>query len=220
MLQRLIERSNQEEFYQNSWLILKNVNFKTGKSNLCEINLFLDDRDFNETTIIKQEWKIIANNSYEINNFWNENLLPFIKLEILKEHPLLWKYKYSTVQCEISELPNEINQFIGELYFELEKITGNWICFQDIIFGIQKFHKGNNRVKISIPKPLKQTFQEVTGKFKMKFAVIEENEISETYVDEIKVLIFGNKDVSPNNYNFKQPYVIAQEFIGIATELN
>ncbi|UQD57143.1 hypothetical protein [Flavobacterium sp. K5-23] len=219
MLQQLIERSNQEEFYQNSWFILKNVNFKTGKSNLCEINLFLDDRDFRENTIIKQEWKIMASNSYEINNFRNENLLPFIKLEILKEHPLLWKYKYSTIQCEISELPIDINPFIGELYFELEKITGNWISFQDIIFGIQNFHKGNNRVKISIPKPLKQTFQEVTEKFKMKFIVIEENEISETSTDEIKILFFGNKDVSPNTYNFNQPYVIAKEFTGIATEM-
>lgn len=220
MLQQLIERSNEEEFYQNSWLILKNVNFKTGNPNLCEINLFLDDRYFNENTIVKQEWKITANSSYEINNFWNENLLPYIKLEIVEEHPLLWKYKHSTLECEISELPNDINQFIGELYFELEKSTGNWIPFQDIIFGIQKKHNGNNKVKISIPKPLKRTFEELTAKFEIKFKVIDETKITDKNTADIKILIFGNKDVSPNNYNLHQPFIIAKDFIGTVTEVN
>lgn len=112
MLQRLIERSNEEEFFQNSWLLLKSIIYKTEKINLCEINLFLDDRDFNEDTIVKQDWKIIATEFYQINNFWSENLLPYIKLELLEKHPLLWKYKNSTLECQLSELPNEIHQLL------------------------------------------------------------------------------------------------------------
>lgn len=219
MLRKLIERSNEKEFYQNSWLLLKSINYKTEKINLCEINLFLDDRDFNEDTIIKQDWKIIATEFYQINNFWSENLLPYIKLELLEEHPLLWEYKNSTLECQLSELPNEIHQFIGNLYFALEKITGNWISFQNIIFGIQQFHRGNNKVRINIPEPLKETFKAITNKYNIKFEIIKENKIDKDDYSEIKILIFGNRDVSPNEYNFGQPYIIAKDFSAIVTNL-
>lgn len=105
------------------------------------------------------------------------------------------------------------------MYFALEKITGNWISFQNIIFSIQQFHRGNNKVRINITEPLKETFKAITNKYNIKFEIIKENKIDKDDYSEIKILIFGNRDVSPNEYNFGQPYIIAKDFNAIVTNL-
>lgn len=213
MINELLEITNSEEFYQNSWFNLVSVNHQAGNQSLSEFDFILDDRDEMGAQINLQYWKIKAFKTLEINNLVLDTLLPYIKLKILEEHPLLWKYNKSELECELKNFPEKINEFVGELYFEIEKVTGNWIAFDKIIYGLQQYSKGI--AILNFPEPLKVIFESICSKYNIDFSIINTIEgYKKGYADRpnAKLLIFGNEDVNPNESNLYQPYMIADNF--------
>lgn len=98
----------------------------------------------------------------------------------------------------------------------LEKETGNWITVNKYFWNNEEFYQKYSKRTIMIPKSLGNSIMRVCKKNDMDFQI--KNEIvgeKKGYEDKskVKILIFGNEDVSPNDFNLSQPYIIAEEFI-------
>lgn len=221
MIEQLIKLTNEKEFYQEGNINLISTKSEIGFLNISEFNFAVEDRDKESNLQKVTYWKIIAHRTIEIRNFQNSVLLPYVKLKILENHPLLWNYREEDYECQLIGFPEKPIEFIGNLFFEFEKLTGNWLNLSEYMYDINQFYKKNNSVTISIPKPLKEVFEKVCLKHNVKFKV--ENIINlynKGYRNRpnAKLLIFGNEDVSPNDFNLQQPYIIADYFMATNIE--
>ena len=221
MIQELIKITNENDFYQNGNIFLINTKCELGKLNLSEFNFVIENTDNNTQLRKTSYWKIIANNALDYQNLRNKVLLPYVKITILDNHPLLWNYKEDIYECGLKGFPKNSAEFIGDLTLEFEKDTGNWLNLNKFLFSINEYFKKNDYTIISIPTSLKNIFEKICQKHKINFNV--ENIIKAInkgfeYRPEAKVLIFGNEDVSPNYFNLNQPYIIADSFEAIIAE--
>ena len=214
MLQKLIDRTNTTEFYQDSDLKLESYNYNPS-NNTLEMILSINQISY-DVPIEYEEWKLTCRNTESFNGFFYELMLPYVKLKILENHPLLLKFHESELECEIKGKPENLNEFIGEISNVLEKETGNWITVNEYFWNSEEqFRLYSHRI-ICIPKSLERSIKQVCEKHKLSFIV--KNEIigdDKGYADKpkAKVLIFGNEDVSPNDFFLNQSYIIAEEFI-------
>ena len=213
MIQKLIDRTNTTEFYQDSDLKLLSYNYNPSKNTL-EIFLSINQISY-DVPIEYEEWKLTCRNTESFNGLFYELMLPYVKLKILENHPLLLKFHENELECEIKGKPKNVNEFIGEISNILERETGNWVTVNEYFWNSEEqFDKYSHRI-ISIPKSLENSIKQVCEKHKLNFIV--SNEIigdDKGYADKpkAKVLIFGNEDVSPNNFYLNQPFIIAEEF--------
>lgn len=213
MIQNLIDRTNTTEFYQNSDLKLESYNYNPSNNTL---EMFLSINQISYDIPIEYEvWKLTCRNTESFNGFFYELMLPYVKLKILETHPLLLKYHENELECEIKGKPENVNEFIGEISNVLETETGNWIMVNEYFWNSEEqFNKYSHRI-ISIPKSLEKSIKRVCEKHKLSFTV--NNEVigdDKGYADKpkAKVLIFGNEDVSSNNFYLNQSFIIAEEF--------
>ncbi|MBP1838869.1 hypothetical protein [Formosa algae] len=213
MIQKLIERTNTTEFYQDSDLKLESYNYNPS-SNTLEMFLSINQISY-DIPIEYEEWKLTCIKTENFNGFFSQRMLPYVKLKVLKNHPLLLKYHENELECEIKGKPENVNEFIGELSNVLEKETGNWITVNEYFWNNVEYYKKYSKRTICIPKSLEKSIKEVCKKHKLNFSV--NNEIigeDKGYADKpkAKVLIFGNEDVSPNDFFLNQHFIIAEEF--------
>lgn len=213
MIENLIKRTQTTDFYQDCDLKLEFFSFKTSDSTLEMI--FSINQTSYDIPVEHEEWKITCSNTEKYDGFFWSILLPYTKLRILDNHPALIMYQLDELQCEITGIPENINEFIGDISIILEKETGNWITVTDILWNIEEHYKLYNKRNLRIPKSLNQAIKEVCVKhnllFKVNNEVIGENK-GYAHKPKSKILIFGNEDVSPNDFYLNQPYIIAENF--------
>jgi len=97
----------------------------------------------------------------------------------------------------------------------LERETGNWISVADILWNSEEHYRLFSKRNISIPKSLGKPIKEACIKHNPLFNVNHERTGDEKrypHKQKSKSLIFGNEDVSPNDFYLNQPYVIAENF--------
>lgn len=214
MIQKLIDKTNTTEFYQDFNLKLESFNYNAS-DNTLEMILSIIKISY-DIQIDNEQWKLTCINTESFNGFFHEIMLPYVKLKILEKHPLLLEFQENELECEIKGKPENLNEFIGEISNVLEKETGNWITVNRFFWNNEEqFRMFSSRI-ISIPKSLENSIKQVCEKHKLSFRV--NNEIighDKGYTDKpkAKVLIFGNEDVSPNDFFLNQSYIIAEEFI-------
>ena len=214
MIQKLIDRTNTTEFYQDSNLKLESYNYNPS-NNTLEMFLSINQISY-DIPIEYEEWKLTCRNTESFNGFFYELMLPYVKLKILENHPFLLKFHENELECKIKGIPENVNEFIGDISNVLEKETGNWITVNEYFWNCEEqFRMYSHRI-ISIPKSLEKSIKQVCEKHKLSFIV--NNEIigdDKGYADKpkAKVLIFGNEDVSSNDFFLNQSYIIAEEFI-------
>ncbi|MGO4771108.1 hypothetical protein ACEN2I_05560 [Flavobacterium sp. W22_SRS_FK3] len=124
-------------------------------------------------------------------------------------------YNHNELECEIIGVPKDLNQFIADISMILEKETGNWITVPDILWNSEENYRLFSKRNISIPKSIGNPIREVCTKHNLKFKVTHEvtgDDKRYAHRQKSKILIFGNEDVSPNDFYLKQPYVIAESF--------
>jgi hypothetical protein len=221
MINELIEKTNKEEFYQNDNIYLINTKSDIGELNIAEFNFIIEERDIYGNMAKSTLWKIISNRTIEFKNFHNSNLLPYVKIKIIENHPLLWNFHEDNYECVLNGFPEKPNEFIGDLHFEFENLTGNWLNLNEFIHNINEYYKKNNSTTISIPKSVKDIFEKVCLKHKVELNIenIKKNHKKGfTNRPNAKLLIFGNEDVCPNDYNLFQPYIIAESFMATKIE--
>lgn len=216
MIEQLIEKTNTTEFYQNGHFHLTELKGLIGHFKTMEFNFIVEERDDYGKISEVDHWRLIAHNTIKFRGLFSEQYLPYIKLRILDEHPLLWTFHKNELECELQGFPSNPSEFIGDLYFAYEQKTGNWIELNRHFFNIKEYYKNNGKMNLGISEPLAEPIREVCEKHGIEFNienVIKDYDKGYAYRPNAKLLIFGNEDVSPNDFNLRQPYIIADEFI-------
>lgn len=181
-----------------------------------EFNFIIEERDDYGKITDVEHWRLISHNTISFNGIFSEQYLPYIKLKILTEHPLLWTFNKNELECELNGFPTNESAFIGDLFFAYEKHAGNWLPINMDFYNIKEYYKRNGKMNIGISEPLAEPIRAVCEKHGIEFNVeniIKDFDKGYTYRPNAKLLIFGNEDVSSNNFNLGQHYIIADEFI-------
>ena len=216
MIDKLIEKTNSFEFYNNGQFNLTKLKGQIGPFNTMEFNFIVEERDDFGKIKEANHWRLIAHNTIKFRGLFSEQYLPYIKLKILNEHPLLWTFHKNELECELIGYPQNPSEFIGDLFFAYEQKAGNWIKLHRHFFSIKEYYQQNGKMNLGITAPLAEPIRQVCEKHGIEFNV--ENVIKDygkgnAYRPDAKLLIFGNEDVSPHDFNLRQPYIIADEFI-------
>jgi len=181
-----------------------------GQFNVAEFDFVIEELDV-ETVGNVEHWRITSHQTKKIKDIFTEQYLPYIKLKIFNDHPLLWPYKSKELECNLSGFPKGLSEFMGDLALEYEETSGNWLPLSSDFFSMQMSYFENGRISIGIVEQLEPGIRSICEKHGIRFEV--ENKIEQDYsYSNLKVLIFGNSDVSPYNFNLGQPYIIAEEF--------
>jgi len=214
MIEDFIRKTNTPEFYQDCDLKLESYSFRTS-DNTLELFFSIKQNSY-DIPIEYEEWKLICLKTEQFDGFFWGLLLPYVKMKILDSHPLLLKYHENELECLVKGKPKNLNLFVGDISNGLEKKTGNWIKVSEVFWNNEENFKLYPKRHIRIPESLKNLVSEVCKEHDLEFEVTNEL-IGEDkgYADKpkTKILIFGNEDVSDNNFSLNQPFIIAEEFI-------
>ncbi|MEZ5043276.1 MAG: hypothetical protein R2828_25495 [Saprospiraceae bacterium] len=216
MMTQLLNRTNEKDFYDNWNLKLESVNGKieSYQKNNFIINIYIENENEPENKN-REDWQIIAHQAIEVKNIFSPNYLPYIKLSLLENHPLLWEFKYDILECELSGTLENHYEFTSKLHWLYEKETGGFIEWKRDFYELQNLIKGKKKIPISMNMKTYNFVKSLIDDFDLTLEIItvSSNE-DKGYLNRpnAKVLIFGNPDISPNNYNLGQPFVIADKF--------
>lgn len=213
MIENLLRRTQSNYFYKNCDLKLESFSFKTS-DNTVEMIFSINQISY-DIPVEYEEWKITCRNTEKYHGFFWNVLLPYTKLKILDKHPALLLYNHSELECEIIGVPKALNQFIADISMILERETGNWITVPDILWNSEEHYRLFSKRNISIPKLIGKPIKEICAKHNLAFKVNHEvtgYDKCYAHKQKSKILIFGNENVSPNDFYLKQPYVIAEIF--------
>jgi len=212
MIQQLIAKTNDEDFYQNCNLETESYSINL-KQRRAEIILSINQISYDEP-IEYEEWKIISHEIEKIHGFDFDMMMPNVKMKILDKHPLLWKYHDDELECEIKGTPVDIHKFVFDLVKLLEKHAGNWIDLKDITWNFSYYMFKIPRT-IDIPVSLEEGIRQICTDQNLSFRIKNYSAGEDkgcAYRPNSKILMFGNEDVSPYEFNLFQPYIIAEAF--------
>ncbi|SEG17162.1 hypothetical protein SAMN05421847_1617 [Halpernia humi] len=167
-------------------------------------------------------WEIYAENVVKYSGFDDFYLMPNMEINIFSDNPLISLYSDTELYCKIIGKPKDKFAFLGEMLFQLENKTKNWININQFfwnlenLFEVKKYPKqwiefvdNSENEYITIPEFLFDTFKHVCDKHKIEIET--ETETMKDKVD-LKILIFGNELVSSNDFYLNGPYIIAEKF--------
>src|SRR5690606_21902036 len=103
-----------------------------------------------------EEWNLTCRNTEKFDGFFWSVTLPYVKMKILNNHPLLFTFHDNKLECEIIGKPENLSEFIGDISITLEKYTGNWFTVNKLFWNNEKFYRKYSRRNISIPKSLEK----------------------------------------------------------------
>lgn len=213
MIEELLKKTNDKKFYNDCDLKLESYRFETSTSSL-EMKLSINQNSY-DIPVEYEEWKLLCRNTEKFDGFFWSLTLPYVKMKILQHHPLLLIFHENEIECEITGRPANVTEFIGDVSNALERETGNWITVNEYFWNNEEFYQNYAKRTIMMPKSLGNSILKVCEKHNMGFQIKSEL-VGEKkgYADKpnAKILIFGNEDVSPNDFNLRQPYIIAEEF--------
>ena len=213
MIEKLIKKTNEKDFYNDCDLKIESYRFQTSN---CTFEMILSiNQNSYDVPVEYEEWKLTCINTEKFDGFFWSLTLPYVKMKILDKHPLLLVFHENELECEIKGKPENVSEFIGDVTNFLEKETGNWITVQKYFWNNQERFQKYSKRTISIPKSLEKHFREICDKHKLGFTInVETAGEAKGYANKpnSKVLLFGNEDVSPNDFNMNQPFIIAEEF--------
>lgn len=213
MLDELIMRTNSKEFYSDWNLKLESVfgKIESYEENKFEINLSIEN-EFEPENLERENWQITAEGIIEIRGIFSSSYLPYIKLSLIEDHPLLWKFKYDELECELSGVIDKPHDFVSKLHWLYEEKTGGFIDWKRDFYGIQNLINGKNKIPLFFNMKTYNFVKSIIDDFGLELEVIEKINKKDSEYTNAKVLMFGNPDVSPNNFNLSQPFIIANKF--------
>jgi hypothetical protein len=213
MIDKLLKKTNEKDFYNDCDLKVESYRFQTSDSTF-EMILSINQNSY-DIPVEYEEWKLTCSNTEKFDGFFWRLTLPYAKIKILNKHPLLLIYHENELECEIKGKPENVSEFIGDINNVLEKETGNWITVREYFWNNEEYYEKYSNRTISIPNSLEKPIRKVCEKHKLHFQI--NNEVigeDKGYSDKpkSKILIFGNEDVSSNDFNLNQPFIVAEEF--------
>ncbi|KQM54303.1 hypothetical protein [Chryseobacterium sp. Leaf201] len=216
-MEELVEISNSENFASQGFTYLKKLIFEADRSKL-QLQITLIDETEKE-----DDWVINAENVFGFKNFDSGNLMPYLKINIYEDHPLIKIIESPEIQCRITGVPDNKFEFLGKFYQLLQNNIGSWKKLEDFFYNTQNLFgekeipdnfkglmdKESDAEYITLPKVLLNAFRELCRSENLQVQI--EDEYESDYKN-MKVLIFGNEIISPDDYNLNQPYIIAEKF--------
>ena len=212
-MSELIKRSNSIKFYNDCDFNLESTHFEA-KKKLFELTFSINQASY-DIPIEYEEWKITCEETIDYEGFKNKVLLPYVKMEILSNHPLLLEYQEGITEFYIKNAPEDLRHFYGDINIILEKEFGNWIKLSDLFWNLEDCFSKNKELYLPLSDTLLKSIQKICIAHNVDFKTGKRKfgkELGYRNKPNCKLLILGNTDVSPNNYNFKQHYVIAENF--------
>ncbi len=212
-MSELIERSNSIKFYHDCDFNLESTYFDA-KKKLFELTFSINQASY-DVPIEYEEWKIKCEETIDFRGFNNKILLPYIKIEIIEKHPLLLEYQEGKTDFFIKNAPLNLNEFYGEISMILEKEFGNWIKLDDLFWNLEDCFIKDKEKYLAISDSLLERVKTICGKYNIHYRSGKRQtgkDLGFYNKPNSKLLIFGNTDVCPNHFNFKQHYVIAENF--------
>lgn len=204
MVVRLIEITNSKEFIQDGDIISKEV---VARQREFDLRLIFDVQ-YSDEEIMKYNCEIYCEGiAYMTSNRLHEYKRPYNRINLYRDHPVLWNYESSHVLTLKGSGVN-VAELLGDLFIMHDKACGNWVNFHQLFHSIPNRLKTEKGATIEIPERLLESYKSVFGKHRLTFTIIETTDVQNDYC----VLIFGNPDISPDDYNFGQPYVVAEKF--------
>lgn len=204
MLERLIEITNSEEFLQDGHISIKEVVVRQREFDLRVIF----DIKYSVEEITKYHCDIYCESiAYTTSNRLHEYKRPYNRINLYRDHPVLQNYESSHF-LTLKGASVNIAELLGDLFIVHDKTCGNWVDFHWLFNSVPNHLETKEGATIEMPERLLESYKPIFDKHKLTFIIIETTDVQNDY----SVLVFGNPDISPDNYNFGQPYIVAEKF--------
>ncbi|HEU4574054.1 MAG TPA: hypothetical protein VFS36_03555 [Chitinophagaceae bacterium] len=204
MLERLIEITNSEDFIQDGHIAVKEV---IARQREYDLRLIFDIQ-YSVEEITKFHCEIYCEGiAYTTSNRLHEYKRPYNRINLYRDHPVLWNYGSSHF-LTLKGVGVNIAELLGDLFLVHDKACGNWVDFHWLFNTVPNRLDTAEGAIIEIPTKLLESYVPIFDKHKLTFTVIETTDVKNEY----SVLLFGNPDISPDNYNFGHPYIVAEKF--------
>ena len=204
MLERLIEITNSEEFTQKGHIAIKEV---IARQREFDLKLIFDIQ-YSVEKITKFNCEIYCEGiAYTTSNRLHEYKRPYNRINLYHDHPVLWNYE-SSYWLNLKAVCINVAELLGDLFLVHDKACGNWVDFHWLFNSVPDRLQTANGATIEIPARLLEVYKPVFDKHNLVYNIIETSDLE----NEHFVLLFGNPDISPDDYNFGQPYIVAEKF--------
>lgn len=213
MTDKLIEITNSDDFYQNCDFYLESKQLITSKNQL-ELIFSINQISY-DIPVEYKEWKIICNKFIGSSRLDNKFLMPYIKIAILKEHPLLWEFHEDENECFIKGTPKNLKEFYGEFDIILEEKTGNWIKLTDNFWNLKNYFEKDVEKYLPLSNSMAKIVQDICKTHNIDFKIKKKKIGADKGWNNLpnsQLLILGNEQIVSHNYNLKQSYIIAENF--------
>jgi hypothetical protein len=204
MLERLIEITNSEEFIQDGHIAIKEV---IARQREFDLRLIFDIL-YSVEEVAKFNCEIYCEGiAYTTSNRLHEYKRPYNRINLYHDHPVLWNYE-SSHWLNLKAPSINVAELMGDLFLVHDKACGNWVDFHWLFHSVPSRLQTADGATVVIPARLLEAYNPVFDKHKMTYNIIETSDVE----NEFSVLLFGNPDISPDGYNFGQPYIVAEKF--------
>ena len=211
LIQR-IENSEFESCFLRTNKIVANNNAFV--SNNLELNISISDEQ-----IINENWIIKAHGVTSYNNLISASYMPFFTMNILTDHPLLWDFKYESIECELIGINFlEKNRFL-ELIISLSDCfknqSGGFIRFDNNPLANQNLNL-RDKIVFKSNKKILELIKPIFEEYQIQMNIIEIRTGEQkgwAYKPKAKVLLIRNPFVSSLKLTRGQAYIVADEFI-------
>lgn len=204
MLERLIKITNSEEFIQDGHIAIKEVIARQREFDLR----IIFDIQYSVEDVTRYNCEIYCEGiAYTTSNRLHEYKRPYNRINLYSDHPVLWNYE-SSHWLKLKAKNINVAELLGDLFLAHHKACGNWVDFHWLFNSVPDRLQTEDGATIEIPSRLLQVYKPVFDKHKLSYSITETNDTQNEY----SVLLFGNPDISPDNYNLGQPYIVAEKF--------
>lgn len=202
MLSKLIELTNSKTFFDNRLIRTKSLSMT--RSSFTMDFLIVDN--FTEQVYFKCNLQA-HDTAYSTGFRMIETGIGYRQINIYESHPALWVYQ-DTATFQLHGPVKDLSGFLGDLYLTHQEVSGNWIDFHRIVYGMSIRLSSNLETLVELPKPLTIPYLAVFQKYNLNYEQIDTRSGDEQY----KVLIVGNEGIAPDELNLSQPFMVAKSF--------
>ena len=188
-MEELIHYTNSTPFHGHIHLMSLKFDALKAKMKLI-IHVRYDDYD--------HLWEIKAENVIDYKNFTHCSLTPFFRIKEYSYHFLIKHNTEEQITLKLDKIPDEDPILLGKIHNFLKKETSLWMDLNNL-----------NKRYITFPKSLIHKFRLFCDSEYLTYKI---EEISTPVKSNLKLLFFGNDLTAPDNYSFRQPYILAEKF--------
>jgi hypothetical protein len=204
VLERLIEITNSEEFIQDGHIAIKEV---VARQREFDLRLIFDIQ-YSVEEVTNFHCEIYCEGiAFTTSNRLHEYKRPYNRINLFRNHPVLWNYESFHFMTLKGSSVN-VAELLGDLFFVHDKACGNWVDFHWLFNSLPGRLQSAEGATVEIPARLLEAYKPVFDKHKVTYTITETSDLKNEY----SVLLFGNPDISPDDYNFGQPYIVADKF--------